>query len=268
MAQRPGGGQIDDVPDSADQRGYYELDTTVDEYLAFHYPDGDPLRDLLGDGVPGLDARYPYALRPLWSPVPDGLALDVGAATGRVTFDLARDHRAAVGIDLSRALIRAAAQVKTTGRARYRVQVEGRLFKSEDIAVRTRTSDAYFAPADALHLPFPSATFATVVALNLVDRVPDPRRALGELARVTASGGCLVVGSPFTWLATFTPPEEWLGGFERDGEPVRGADTLRAHLQASGFECRRAVRLPFFIPHHTRSGQLGLSHVQVFEKAR
>jgi len=268
MARKPGGGHMDDPPAPAGGKAYYELDETVDEYLAFHYPGGDPLADLAGDGVPGLDARYPFALRRFWQPARGGLALDAGAATGRVTFDLARDHDAAVGVDLSKALVRAAARVRATGRARYRLPVEGRLFDSRDIAVPGVARNAHFAPADALRLPFSDETFATVVALNLLDRVPDPARALAELARVTAPGGRLVVGSPFTWLATFTPEERWLGGFERDGAPVRGADAVRARLEAAGFVHRSTERLLFFIPQHARSGQLAVSIVQVLDLER
>ena len=140
--------------------------------------------------------------------------------------------------------------------------VEGDVSRDWDVAVTT-APNARFAVADALHLPFPDRRFATVVALNLVDRVPDPSRALDELSRVTAPGGTLLVGSPYTWLDSFTPRSRWLGGFARDGAPVRGAAAVRAYL-ASNFEFVREDQLPFFIAHHARSGQLGLAHIQAF----
>ena len=70
--------------------------------MFFHYPDGDPLEALLGAATPPLASRFPFALRDLWERRPDGLALDVGAACGRMTFELARDHRWAVGLDLAK----------------------------------------------------------------------------------------------------------------------------------------------------------------------
>ena len=239
---------------------YYEQDSTRAEYLAFHYPGSDPLEPLLGSRTPPLAERYPFAVRTLWQPRPDALALDVGAACGRVVFDLARDHRFAVGIDLARALILAAQRVKHTGRARYRTVVEGRLTQEHDVAVET-AGNAAFLIGDALALPFAGARFATVVALNLVDRVPDPGQALAELARMVAPGGTLLVGSPYTWLEEFTPFESWLGG--RDD--VRGFDTVRETL-APAFVLEEEARMPFFIPQHARLGQLGQAHIQRFRR--
>ena len=264
MATRPGGATIDSLPDSAEGKAYYDLPSTRDEYLAFHYPGDDPLAALLGSDTPPLGERYPFAVRGIVAARPEGAALDIGAACGRVTFDLARAHKEAWGVDLSRTLIDAARDVQETGRAPYRTVVEGSILRAWDVAVEA-APNARFGVADALDLPFPAGSFDTVVALNLIDRVPDPARALAEAARVTAPGGTLLVGSPYTWLDSFTPPERWLGGFLRDGVEVRGAATVRAHLEES-FAFDREVRMPFFIPHHARSGQLGLAHIQIYER--
>jgi SAM-dependent methyltransferase len=262
MAFKPGGAYIDNLPDGAGGQGYYELPSTRDEYLALHFPGDDPLPDLLGDAAPPLEERYPFAVRRLWPAAPGGQALDVGAACGRVTFDLAADHAEAWGVDRSHSLVAAAREIQATGRARYRTVVEGDLCRAWDVAVEP-VPNARFAVADAMDLPFSDRRFDTVVALNLVDRVPDPIRALDELGRVTAPGGTLLVGSPYTWLDSFTPRTRWLGGFLRDGTPVRGADAVRAHL-APAFILDREEQLPFFIAHHARSGQLGLALIQAF----
>ena len=266
MATKPGSAYIDNLPDSATGGGYYDLDSTRDEYLAFHYPGEDPLAELLGAGATPLEERYPFGVRSLWEPRPAERALDVGAAVGRVTFDLARDHEEAIGIDFSATLIDAAREVQRRGRARYRTIVEGNITREWNVPVETETN-ATFAVADALALPFADGEFGTVVGLNLIDRVPDPLRALDEMVRVTASGGRLVVGSPYTWLDTFTPPERWLGGFERAGSVVRGRETVRERCSRL-FVCIQELRLPFFISHHARSGQLGVAHIQVFSKSR
>jgi len=247
-----------------DGSAYYEQRSTLDEYLALHFPDPDPLPAVLGPAAPGMDARFPYGVHRLWEARPDGLGLDVGAACGRVTFDLARDHRAAFGLDLSHTLIRGAEQVRRTGRARYRTVDEGALLDTFDVAVDVAPS-ARFLVGDALSLPFGDGDFVTVVALNLIDRVPDPLLALDELARMVAPGGALLVGSPYTWLESFTDRERWLGGFMRDGAPVRGRDTIRSHL-SSTLTFESEARMPFYIPHHARSGQLGVAHIQKFRR--
>lgn len=215
---------------------YYRLTATRDEYLAFHYPDADPLPAFLGPRTPPLSERYPFAVRRLWKPA--GRALDIGAACGRVTYDLARDHEEAIGVDLSRALLAAA------------VEVRARL----DLP-----ANASFAVADALALPFPDGAFDTVVALNLIDRVPDPLRALDEAARVTAPRGLLLVGSPYTWKEEFTPRARWLGRVGDGGAEVRARLLPRFAREAE-------TEMLFFLPHHARSGQLGRTHIQSFRR--
>ena len=79
--------------------------------------------------------------------------------------------------------------------------------------------------------------------------------------------GTLVLSSPYTWVDLFTPRERWLGGFVRDGAPVRARDEIRARL-GTPFEFRKEASLPFFIRHHARSGQLGVSHVQSFRRTK
>jgi len=250
----------------ASDTAYYELDKTLGEYLAFHFPDGDPLRALLGDATPPLETRFPYAVRTLWTPRPDGRALDVGAACGRVTLDLARDHRFALGLDLSKALMRGARAVSHAGAARYATVVEGDLVTRHDVPVEA-PDNAAFMVADALNLPVPSAHFDTVVALNLLDRVPDPARVLDELARATAPGGTLIIASPYTWLPQFTARERWLGGFDRNGAEVRGIETVKQRFREN-FTILDERRLPFFIPHHARSGQLGVAVVITLRRDR
>ncbi|HEX5137059.1 MAG TPA: methyltransferase domain-containing protein [Planctomycetota bacterium] len=208
---------------------YYRSKATRDEYLAFHYPERDPLPDFLGPRSPPLSERYPFAVRNLWKPA--RRALDIGCAVGRIASDLSRDHELAVGIDLSRELIEA-------GRGR---------------------GAARFAVADALALPFPDGAFDTVVALNLIDRVPDPARALAEAARVTAPRGLLLVGSPYTWKEEFTPRARWLGRIGDGGAEVR-------ERLGRAFAREAETDLLFFIPHHPRSGQLGRAHIQAFRR--
>ena len=48
---------------------------------------------------------------------------------------------------------------------------------------------------------------------------------------------------------------------------VRGAAAIRARL-APAFRPDEETRLPFFIPHHARSGQLGVAHIQRFTRNR
>jgi len=64
--------------------------------------------------------------------------------------------------------------------------------------------------ADAEHLPFPDASFDTVVCVLALCSIPDPARALTEMRRVLVPGGTLLlidhVGS--TWPPVYAA--QWL----------------------------------------------------------
>jgi SAM-dependent methyltransferase len=90
--------------------------------------------------------------------------LDVGCGTG---FDLARIGRGGVGVDRSSTMVR-----------------------------RARQSSPAVAIADAAALPFPDRTFAGVRADRVLQHLPEPERALDELARVVRPGGVVAVADP------------------------------------------------------------------------
>jgi SAM-dependent methyltransferase len=60
--------------------------------------------------------------------------------------------------------------------------------------------------ADMRELPFPDASFPSVVAVQSIEHVPDPERALGEIGRVLAPGGVAVFVTPNR--LTFARPDE------------------------------------------------------------
>ncbi|GIW73383.1 MAG: hypothetical protein KatS3mg102_2925 [Planctomycetota bacterium] len=281
-------------PVPADPAAYYERARTREQYLALHYPppDADPLAALLGPHAPPLAERYPLAVPALWraarepagerrAPEQPGdatsaaplaaAALDAGAACGRLSFELAREYGLVFGLDRSLGLIDAALAVQADGVARYERVIEGELTEAVEVALELEPAvrgRVRFVVGDALALPFPAGSFALVLALNLLDRVGEPRRLLAELARVTAPGGMLLVGSPYTWLEEFTPRPHWLGGLRDErGQARRGAQAVREALGA-GWSLVREDELLFFIPHHARSGQLGRTHVQSFRRQR
>ena len=60
--------------------------------------------------------------------------------------------------------------------------------------------------ADMRALPFGDATFASVACIQAIEHVPDPERALAEIARVLEPGGTAVLITPNR--LTFARPDE------------------------------------------------------------
>lgn len=105
---------------------------------------------------------------------PGQRALDVGCGTGRVLPALRAqvgDGGTVLGVDLTPAMLTAAVR---EGRA-----VDGSLLL-----------------ADACRLPLPADAVDAVFSAGLLDHVPDPAAALREWARVTVSGGVLLLFHP------------------------------------------------------------------------
>ena len=77
--------------------------------------------------------------------------------------------------------------------------------------------------ADMRALPFADASFASVLAVQSIEHVPDPERALAEVARVLAPGGVAVLVTPNR--LTFARPDEIVDPYHfREYDP----DELRA----------------------------------------
>jgi SAM-dependent methyltransferase len=60
--------------------------------------------------------------------------------------------------------------------------------------------------ADMRDLPFPDGSFASVIAVQSIEHVPDPGRVLSEAHRVLSAGGVAVFVTPNR--LTFGPPDE------------------------------------------------------------
>ncbi|CAG7573755.1 methyltransferase family protein [Barrientosiimonas humi] len=138
--------------------------------------------------------------------------LDVGAGPGTITVDLAR--RVAPGQVSALELGEAAASVTREGVA------------GTDVRVLV---------GDVHALALPEASFDVVHAHQVLQHVPEPVRALREMARVTRPGGTVAVRdtdySAFTWWPRLPELDTWLDLYVRaaranGGEPDAGRRLL------------------------------------------
>lgn len=252
----------------------YETQQLLNEYLLMHY--GAP-EDVMPFGF-GPTGAVDFAQRcarmlndaARVAGINGGRALDVGCAVGGAVFELARHFDAVTGVDLSKSFIDAADALRRDGRLDYARKDEGKIATPRTAVIdpaiaRERTT---FRQADACALPAEYESFDALLMANLLCRLPSPRACLSRLAGprgLVRPGGLLLIVSPYTWLEQFTPPEAWLGGFERDGEPVRAADTLRQML-ADAFELVKEEDVPLVIREHARKFQYIVSHAMLWRR--
>lgn len=211
------------------------LRQTLSTYAWDAYADLDPAEVPSPDSAaprPGGASRCLRALMALATPFDPAAAtavLDLGCGAGRTTFDCAAVASAALvlGIEGNLSLLRLARRAATGGRVAYgrrRIGLvyDGRRFPA-DLPGRDRVD---FWACDANALPFRPGAADLVVALNLLDCVPDPVHLLHAMAGVLQPGGALLLATPFDWAARATPAAQWIGGHSQRGEGAGAAEPL------------------------------------------
>jgi len=122
----------------------------------------------------GLDRRWRRAAVAALTPVPGGAYLDVGCGTGDVMIEILRccPSAAVVGVDPASRMLEAAA----------------RKFASAGAG-----EAASLVAASALDMPFDPGRFDGVISAFCIRNVTGRHRALGEMLRVLAPGGRIVL---------------------------------------------------------------------------
>ena len=243
---------------------HYETDRLISEYIEFHY----------GDEYFGV-ANFPKTLAQLaietMGDKPTGKALDLGCATGRATFELARHFDRVTGIDFSARFIGVGAQLAEQGRLRYTLTEEGELVSYKECSLAALgLSDigakVEFFQGDACNLKPVFSGYDLILAANLIDRLYSPALFLKTVHERLNRGGLLMLTSPYTWLPEHTKREEWIGGFKKDGENFTTFDGLKAMLGEHFRLVRGPESAPFVIRETKRKFQHTLSEVTVWER--
>jgi putative 4-mercaptohistidine N1-methyltranferase len=240
----------------------YESDAYLADYLLFHY---GTARDvwpcgwaLTTEEVLNFPARC-VALADL-----DGgtRALDVGCAVGRATFELTRQFDEVVGIDFSQRFIEAAQRLRQTGVLNFQRVEEGKRTSPCQALVPPELprENATFEVGDAMALRNDLGSFDLVLAANLLCRLPEPARFLGQLPALVRPGGSLVLTTPCTWLEEFTPREHWLCD-----ERTTTLEGLRQWLEPE-FTLVRTRELPFLLRETARKFQLTIAQGSCWQR--
>ncbi|HMU67856.1 MAG TPA: putative 4-mercaptohistidine N1-methyltransferase, partial [Cellvibrionaceae bacterium] len=255
------GDEVNQVPQS-----HYETDKLMSEYAEFHY--GDEYF-----AVPNFPAALVNWVRPYLASKPRSKALDLGCASGRASFELARDFASVIGIDFSARFINQGVQLAEQGLLRYTLVEEGELvsYKSrslEQLGLAEVKDKVAFFQGDACNLRAEFTGFDFILAANLIDRLYKPSKFLTEVHLRLNIGGLLLIASPYTWLEEHTPKEEWIGGFKRDGENYSTLDGLRQLLGGHFRQVAGPEGVPFVIRETKRKYQHSVSEVTLWERIK
>ncbi len=242
----------------------YETDALVSQYCEFHWG-AEPF------GVPNFPRRLAEVAVAAMQGRPMRRALDLGCATGRASFELARHFEQVVGIDFSARFIGVGTQLAEQGRIRYQLPDEGELVSYHERTLREHglqdvAGRIEFVQGDACNLKPMFTGFDLVLAANLIDRLYSPARFLREVHRRIVPGGVLVITSPYTWLEEHTRREEWVGGFKKDGENFTTLDGLDLMLGEYFERVGEPLQVPFVIRETRRKFQHTVSELTVWRR--
>ena len=198
-------------------------------------------------------------------------ALDLGCATGRATYELAKEFKEVEGIDFSVRFVGVGAKLKDDGYVAFTSQEEGELTKNKKVTLselgyENLTKKVSFWQGDACNMKPNFTGYDMIMATNLIDRLYNPRLFLDTIDERLNEDGVLVLTSPYTWQESSTKKEFWLGGFtDENGVAVKTKETLVSVL-GSKFELIHSEDVPFVIKETARKYQHTLSELTVWRK--
>jgi putative 4-mercaptohistidine N1-methyltranferase len=246
------------------EENIYESDALVSQYCNFQYGEEH-------FGVPNFAIKCAEFALEYAKKTPMKSALDLGCATGRASFELARGFESVTGIDFSARFVQVGLDLKNDGEIRYQRVVEGDIVRQEtrtidELGYRDIADSVEFWQGDACNLRAHFSGYDLIMATNLIDRLYEPLLFLEEVHMRLDDGGYLILTSPYTWLEEYTKKELWLGGYyDEAGNIVNTLDGLKKVLLPH-FELVATHDVPFVIPETARKFQHTISQMSVWKK--
>jgi 5-histidylcysteine sulfoxide synthase/putative 4-mercaptohistidine N1-methyltranferase len=241
----------------------YESDELVSQYCEFQY--GDEKFGVKNFAIACAKIAEKFTTN-------TQKALDLGCATGRTSFELAKIFDEVQGVDFSVRFVQVGSKLRDEGFVAFHTYEEGELFTNKKITIEELGYESIkekvsFWQGDACNLKPSFNSYDLVMATNLIDRLYNPRLFLDTVDERLNDEGILILTSPYTWQESSTKKEFWLGGYrDKDGKEVRTIDTLKEIL-GKDFELLHVEDLEFVIKETARKYQHSISHVSVWRKS-
>lgn len=241
----------------------YETIQMLDRYLVFHY--GNDHDQMPYEFGPRPALNFPIRCVTECADLNDlpkqAAALDLGCAVGRSSFEFSRYFHRVVGVDNSKSFIRAAQQIQKEGKIEYSLEEESAHI-AKRIALLPKSSNSArveFICEDAIkYVQTNNDIYHTVLAANLICRLPEPEIFLHALHRIISPKGQLIITSPYTWSEEFTTRSKWLKG-------KTGLDCLESILNEH-FKLKKAFDMPFLLREHKRKYEWGVSQASIWTR--
>ena len=244
------------------QTNIYESDNLVSQYCEFQY--GQNHIDTQNFAVSCLNKIKKHITKTT-------KAFDIGCATGRLSFELARYFDQVDGVDFSANFISVGTKLQQKGVLEYKIMSEGELYELAKIDMKKlrlekNKNKVRFYQADACNLKDIFKDYDLIIATNLIDRLYDPELFLNDIHHRLNDNGLFVLTSPYTWQTTYTKKNKWLGGYKnKDGKDIKTFETIKQILQ-NGFKLIDQADVPFVIKETNRKYQYTFSHMSIWKK--
>lgn len=175
-------------------------------------------------------------------------AIEVGCSYGRGLAELARGAALTVGVDLSLESLRSARRLLAGDEVPHLRRMAGRHYIAAPIQGERAVGPVELVCADALELPLLPRRFDRVLALNMLEVVPDPVRLLATLVELCAPGGEVLGASAYLWQSAFMPDSKRIGTVDP------GADVLRMLTWERGLELEDEADVETTLRRDARQG--------------
>lgn len=240
----------------------YESDELVSQYCEFQY--GDTYFGVENFAISTARFAAKFAKN-------SAKALDLGCATGRATFELAKSFDRVEGIDFSARFVQVGSRLKDDAYVAFNTKEEGEITHNkkvtiEELGYESLRDKVSFWQGDACNLKPNFEAYDLIMATNLIDRLYNPRLFLDGIEERLNSDGVLVITSPYTWQESSTAKEFWLGGYrDEEGRDVKTLDALQEVLKEH-FELIATEDIEFVIKETARKFQHTISQASVWRK--
>jgi len=240
----------------------YESDALVSQYCEFQY--GDTHFGVNNFAIECAKVAKKFTINTT-------KALDLGCATGRATYELAKTFDEVEGIDFSVRFVQVGTKLKEDGVVTFQSPNEAELFTNKKVTIEElgyveQKEKVTFWQGDACNLKPNFHSYDMILATNLIDRLYQPRLFLDTVDERLNDDGILILTSPYTWQESSTKKEFWLGGYkDENGNDVNTIDTLKTILNDK-FELLHVQDLDFVIKETKRKYQHTVSEVSVWKK--